>query len=515
MKNVIIATGLNLLLLSGIISSCEKNEVPTLTTDEVTNITGTSAICGGTITSEGSGMIAANGVCWSTDSLPVIEDSKTTDNAEAGKFISNISGLLGATMYYVRAYATNSAGTGYGEAISFTTLGQLPGAAISDVTDITVDGATLFGSVNANFLPTTVTFDFGTSSSYENSVTAIQSPVTGDSMANVSASLTGLNPGTTYHFRIKAENSLGTSYSSDSTFVTLGKVPDVNIETATGISSAGAILNGAVNANYLSTEIIFEYGTTTTYSVSVPAVQSPLTGSILTNVSANISGLAPGVTYHFRIKAENSLGISYSDDEILITLPKDIENNVYKIVTIGTQVWMAENLKSTKLNDGYPLDFAPDKATWQVLSNPGYCWYDNNLVYKNIYGALYNWEAVKTGKICPAGWHVPTDAEWTILSNYLGGSSVAGGKLKESGTTHWVTPNTGATNETGFTALPAGFRSNVGEFSKITNYGYWWSSSEFSTTDAYRQDTDNTSSNLNRLNDLKKNGYSVRCIKNE
>ncbi len=493
--------------------SCEKKEVPALTTDEVTDITGTSAVCGGTIIGEGSGAILANGVCWSTDSLPLIEDNKTIDNAEAGKFTSNISGLQGATLYYVRAYATNSAGTGYGEVRSFSTLGQQPGAVISDVTEIKVDGATLNGFVNANFLPTTVIFEFGNTLSYENSVTAAESPVTGDSLAGVSASVTGLNPGATYHFRIKAVNSLGTSYSDDSEFVTLGKVPDVNIQKATGVSSSGAVLNGAVNANYLSTEVIFEYGTTMAYSGSVAAAQSPVAGSTMTDVSADISGLAPGVTYHFRIKAENSLGIVYSNDEILVTQPKDYDNNIYKIVTIGTQVWMVENLKSTKLNDGFPLDYSPDKATWQALSNPGYCWYDNNLANKNIYGALYNWEAVKSGKICPSGWHVPTDEEWTVLSNYLGGSSAAGGKIKETGTTHWAAPNTSATNETGFTALPAGFRSNLGDFSKMTVNGYWWSSSEFSTTDSYSLSADNSSSILNRLNALKKNGYSVRCIK--
>ena len=117
MKNLIISNGLYLLLLTGTMCSCEKKEVPALTTDEVTDITGTSAVCGGTIIGEGSGAILANGVCWSTDSLPAIEDNKSIDNAEAGKFTSNISGLQGATLYYVRAYATNSAGTGYGEEI--------------------------------------------------------------------------------------------------------------------------------------------------------------------------------------------------------------------------------------------------------------------------------------------------------------------------------------------------------------------------------------------------------------
>ncbi|MBI5010148.1 MAG: fibrobacter succinogenes major paralogous domain-containing protein, partial [Bacteroidia bacterium] len=135
----------------------------------------------------------------------------------------------------------------------------------------------------------------------------------------------------------------------------------------------------------------------------------------------------------------------------------DIDGNVYQTVTIGTQVWMKENLKTTKLNDGIALPNVIDNAAWAALTTTGYCWYNNDATtYKSTYGALYNWYAVNTGKLCPIGWHVPSDDEWTLLTTFRGGYSVAGGKLKETGTLHWTSPNTGATNETGFTALPGG-----------------------------------------------------------
>jgi len=158
----------------------------------------------------------------------------------------------------------------------------------------------------------------------------------------------------------------------------------------------------------------------------------------------------------------------------------DRDGNVYTSVTIGTQTWMVENLKTTKYKDGTDIPLVTDDTEWANLNTPGYCWYNNDAAtYKNSYGALYNWYAVSTGKLCPTGWHVPTDAEWTTLTTYLGGESVAGGKLKELGTTHWTTPNTGATNETGFAALPGGYIYYDGTFDFIGNIGGWWSATEY------------------------------------
>ena len=192
----------------------------------------------------------------------------------------------------------------------------------------------------------------------------------------------------------------------------------------------------------------------------------------------------------------------------------DIEGNIYKTVTIGTQTWMAENLKTTKYNDGTDIPNVTDGTVWIDLTTPAYCWYNNEEAdFKNMYGALYNWYTVNTDKLCPAGWHMSTNAEWTTLITYLGGEDVAGGKLKESGTTHWSSPNIGATNETGFTALPGGSRYDGGIFRTIGNYGYWWGGPGGNETDSGYLYMNYNYGDIVRSSFNKQNGYSVRCIR--
>ena len=177
---------------------------------------------------------------------------------------------------------------------------------------------------------------------------------------------------------------------------------------------------------------------------------------------------------------------------------------------------MAENLKTTKYNDGTNIPLVTDISTWSNLSTPGYCWFNNNPAnYMAIYGALYNWYSVKTEKLCPIGWHVPDDAEWTMLSNYLGGENVAGGKLKETGLIHWLNPNSGATNESGFTALPGGNRTDYAAFNDIGNFGYWWSATEYNNTYAWLRYLFYDNSTFKRVSYDNKSGFSVRCLKDE
>jgi len=201
-------------------SGCKKEEIPTatLTTSVITNITGTSASSGGNITDDGGSTVTVRGVCWSTGITPTIADNKTTDGAGAGTFTSNMPELKGGTAYYVRAYATNSAGTGYGMAMSFKTLGQEPLATTQAATNVTATSATLNGTINANYLSSIVSFEYGTTLTYGQTITATQSPVTGNSNTRVTVDITGLTAGTTYHFRVKAENELGAAIGNDSTF---------------------------------------------------------------------------------------------------------------------------------------------------------------------------------------------------------------------------------------------------------------------------------------------------------
>ena len=213
-------------------------------------------------------------------------------------------------------------------------------------------------------------------------------------------------------------------------------------------------------------------------------------------------------------RVENKNGTDFKPVLQIQEEVKDIEGNVYKTVRIGNQTWMAKNLKTTKFNDGTAIELVTDGAAWAALSTPGYCWYNNDAAsYKATYGALYNGYTVSSGKLCPIDWHVPSDADWTILTNYLGGESVAGSKLKETGTSFWVSPNTGATNESGYTALPGGLRYHDGSFHDFGFSGYWWSSTEYSTARAYFRYMDYEYSNVFRFNNLKKIGFSVRCLR--
>jgi uncharacterized protein (TIGR02145 family) len=192
----------------------------------------------------------------------------------------------------------------------------------------------------------------------------------------------------------------------------------------------------------------------------------------------------------------------------------DADSNVYHTVNIGTQTWMVENLKTTKYNDGTTIPNVTDGTAWAVLTTPAYCWYKNDAATnKATYGALYNWYVVNTSKLCPTGWHVPTDAEWSTLTTYLGGESIAGGKLKETGTTHWTSPNTGADNSSGFTALPGGIRIGNGTFDLIRYYGSWWSSSEVNKTRAWHRYVGYTDRFVSRTVNDSCEGLSVRCLR--
>jgi uncharacterized protein (TIGR02145 family) len=190
----------------------------------------------------------------------------------------------------------------------------------------------------------------------------------------------------------------------------------------------------------------------------------------------------------------------------------DADGNVYHTITIGTQTWMVENLKATKYNDGTGIPIEPDQTNWKNLSTPAYCWHENNIANKNIYGALYNAYVVNTGKLAPKGWHVPSDAEWTTLENYLGGSDVAGGKLKSSGITYWKTPNTDATNESGFSGLPGGSRHFFGNYQSILEYGCWWATDEDGTNNLYRL-LSYSHGYVTHLSVNKREGLSIRCVK--
>ena len=234
-------------------------------------------------------------------------------------------------------------------------------------------------------------------------------------------------------------------------------------------------------------------------------------------VGANIQpGTAKQIVWDFGAEHSNI----YSNQIIVrITADEgfcvDIDGNEYATVIIGNQVWMSENLKVTKYRDGTAIPTGLSNSEWENTTSGAYAVYDNNETHADTYGYLYNWYAVDDSRnIAPDGWHVPTDDEWTTLTDYLGGTSVAGGKMKETGTSHWNSPNTGATNESGFTAFPGGYRNNNnGSYYYIGSYGYFWSSSEDDSNDAWLRKLNYSNSEVDRNNTDKRYGFSVRCVR--
>jgi uncharacterized protein (TIGR02145 family) len=188
-------------------------------------------------------------------------------------------------------------------------------------------------------------------------------------------------------------------------------------------------------------------------------------------------------------------------------------------IKIGTQKWMTRNLNVTHYRNGDLIPHVTDPTKWASLTTGAWCYYKNDHANGAIYGKLYNWYAVNDPRgLAPAGWHIPSDSEWTVLSTHLGGDAVAGGKLKDTGTIEagtglWYAPNTGATNKTGFTGLPGGYRKTNGGFDYMGYYGYWWSSTEGNTRDAWVRALNRYVSTIDRYNYNKRLGFSVRCIK--
>ena len=217
----------------------------------------------------------------------------------------------------------------------------------------------------------------------------------------------------------------------------------------------------------------------------------------------------------FANSCEYCIGGNTGLDESYCGIVTDIDGNEYGTVLIGNQVWMSENLKVTKYKDGTAIPTGHSNSDWSNLSSGAYAVYDDDDVNTDTYGFLYNWYAVDDSRIiAPDGWHVPTDDEWTTLTDYLGGTSVSGGKMKETGTEHWSSPNTDATNESGFTALPGGYRYFNGNYIHQGYSGYFWSSTEYNGRgSAWYRLLYYDGSDVSRSNYYKLCGFSLRCVR--
>lgn len=225
-------------------------------------------------------------------------------------------------------------------------------------------------------------------------------------------------------------------------------------------------------------------------------------------------GLGIALVLIMGLKADEREYGNSDNARVPVSTVTDVDGNVYTTVTIGAQVWMVENLKVTHYRDSSEIPNITDDTVWSTLTSGAYCWCNNDSTNKDTYGALYNFLAVSdTCGLCPEGWHVPTESEWLALEAYLGGRNVAGGKMKEAGTTHWNRPNIGATGESGFFGFPGGGRGRISGSGEIGEYATWWSSTAYDSTYAWHWGLSRGKASVRCNPGHKASGFSIRCVK--
>ncbi len=605
---------------------------PTVTTTPATNVTQTAALSGGNVTSDGGAAVTARGVCWSVSPNPTISGTHTSDGSGTGTFTSTISGLNPNTSYYIRAYATNSVGTAYGNQVTCTTLSVSFGEPCPGIPTINYGGQVYntvqIGSLcwlkeNLNVgtringsqsqtnnstiekycyndqesncdtygglyqwneamqyvttagvqgicpagwhLPTdaewtTLTTFLGGESvaggkMKETGTTHWLSPNTGATNTSGFTALPGgtriyngyfydlgdyayfwssteySSPNAWYRYLRYDYANVGRHYVHDKThgfsvrcardaggFTT---TPTVTTTPATNVTQTAALSGGNVTSD--GGAAVTARGVCWSVSPN-PTISGTHTsdGSGTGTFTSTISGLISNTTYYIRAYATNSIGTAYGNQATCTTLSVSLcpgiptinyGGQVYNTVQIGSLCWLKENL-----NVGTRINGSQSQTNNSTIEK--YC-YNDQESNCDTYGGLYQWnEAMQyvttagVQGICPAGWHLPTDAEWTTLTTFLGGESVAGGKMKETGTTHWLSPNTGATNTSGFTALPGGLLSSNGSFDSLGDYAYFWSTTEYSSTIVWYRYLISYYANVFRNGyGYKTDGFSVRCAR--
>jgi uncharacterized protein (TIGR02145 family) len=331
--------------------------------------------------------------------------------------------------------------------------------------------------------------------------------------------------GTVLQIPLNTIDSITYTINNPGVLATLSTLPIGNITSTSATSGGNITANGGTSVTQRGVVWSTSPNPTTANSLSN-------NGNGTGNYTSTLSGLAANTTYYVRAYAINSAGTAYGNQLTFTTTGggSNIISNpgagvtfngyTYSSIVLGNgQEWMAENLRTATYRNGDPIPNVTGSNQWYSLSSGAWAHYNNDSQYENPFGKLYNWHAVADPRnVCPTGWHVPTDAEWTALTDYLGGEAVAGGKMKsvgtiEAGTGLWYEPNTDATNESGFSGLPGGGRDGYGGFGSIGGGGGWWSSSESNAASAWDRILDSANGFVYRSNDYKGSGFSVRCLR--
>lgn len=495
------------------INQAKAPSVPTITTYDAYNVTASSVSTGGNVTADGGAVVKARGVCWSTTDNPTIADSKTTNGEGTGTFTTEITGLNPATKYYARSYATNRAGTGYGNTVTFTTLVTKPTLTTAPATQITKNSAVTGGNITSNG-GGAITQRGVCWSTYENPTVSGNITSSGTGSGVFVSAITGLLPVTKYFVRAFATNSAGTSYGEQIEFITLQGEPIVETQGVKLSSQNSAEVNCLIS-NSGGSEVTARGVCWSTSDNPTIADNKTNNGAGVGSFTAQISNLVASSTYYVRAYATNNIGTSYGVTLTINTYGDpitDIDGNTYSTVKIGTQTWMAENLKTTKYRNGDIIG-TTSSATLDIERGSKYQWaYGGNESSVNTYGRLYTYHVVSDSRsVCPSGWHVPTFEEWEKLTAFLGGNSVAGGKLK-SLSNFWALTNVGATNSSGFNALPGGMRWFPNSFSGMGTNAYWWSIREYYEI-SYVWIISYLSASITGGGTDSTNGASIRCVK--
>ena len=531
-------------LLDRIAALEQQLTLPVLNTESASNINSTSALSGGTVVSSASA-VTERGVCWNTIGSPTIADSHTSDGNGVGDFVSSLTSLIPATTYYVRAFAVNENGTGYGPQISFTTF---------DVPSMTTNYVNVTSATSA-IISCSVSDDHGADVTVQGICwNTTGNPTTADNTitaelgsANYDINMSGLTPATTYYVRAYATNSEGTGYGNVLDFVTSNEVPYVSTAAISSINETNAICGGNVTSSNGSE--VTACGVCWSTSQNPTLADAHTTdGSGIGSFTSSITGLSSGTTYYVRAYATNSTGTGYGEQCSFntwtcgISTITDRDGNTYNTVLIGTQCWMKQNLKTTKYADGTSI-FQGSSSTTQNTTTAYWYYPNGSSSNKATYGLLYNWKAVMRNSssssanpsgvqgICPTGWHVPSDAEWKQMEIVVGMSQSDADEGQYRGTiaarlcgnTGWTSYNTsipssnsaGNTsaverNSSGFSALPAGRSTNGGT---VGNYAYFWSATQGSSTHAWYRILFYQKAGVGRYNGYKYQGYSVRCVR--
>jgi len=455
--------------------------LPSITTTAITGITSTTSSSGGEITGSSITGVTARGVCWSTSPAPTVAlTTKTNDGTGGGVFSSSITGLTPCTVYYVRSYATNSAGTVYGNEISFTAGTALPAVTTTAISGITSSGAVSGGTITGSCMAS-VTARGICWSTAPNPTIAGSKTINGTGGGAYSGNMTSLSQVTAYYVRAYATNSAGTVYGDEISFITLPNLPTVSTKAIAIVSNIAAVAGGYVSANGGAT--VTDRGICWSTTINPTIGNANVSGgSDVGDFTTNMSGLTSGTSYYVRAYATNSAGTGYGLNELITTPAQltDVDGNVYKTVSINNQVWMQENLKVTRYDDGTNLIQYSDTASF------GYSYYhsySNSASNLTSYGYLYNGYVVGGAKdICPVGWHVPTTTDWSTLASNLGGYSVAGGKMKDDALffnrllgfvlSYWNNTMTGSNNSSLFYGRGGGYYFTT--YSDIKNSTIWW-----------------------------------------